>query len=336
MRIRRYVIPAKAGIQSFNFVYTGSAQDGTGSRTKSGMTNKVLNNYMNTLLKLKRFIPQLFVVLVVVYLFFLIRPAILGQLGGTFQPHKVPSSYVQLEQFLNKQQQFSRTLWVPVPQRFGFYSYQHPAVSAEDYFHVASVSGVLDMLQKPSAEKELQDAGVQYVIVPYDSEGEIFLKDRKYNENLYQSTVQHVQNISWLKPLPKMGKIALFEVPNPKDHFFLAGAGKVSYTFINPTEYKVVVEGATKGERLVFSESYDKFWEATLRLAPLAQGKNISSQLYADQLNSFILPQNGSYTMTVFYQPQQWVNIGLYISGATMIILAGYGVWILFDSKRKR
>lgn len=281
---------------------------------------------------MKKYIPQIFVLFIVAYLLFLIRPAILGQLGGTFQPHQIPQEYVQLGQFLNKQQQFSRTLWVPVPQRFGFYSYQHPAVSAEDYFRVASVSGVLNMLQMPSAEKSLQDAGIRYVIVPYDSEGEIFLKDRKYNESLYQSAVQHVQNISWLKPLPKMGKIAIFEVPHPKDHFFLVGTGKVSYAFVNPTEYKVNVGGVTKGERLVFSETYDKFWEAKV------SGNTIGSQVYEQRLNSFVLPRNGSYSMSVFYQPQQWVNIGIYISGATAVVLLGYFLWIaiLFSAAKRK
>ncbi|HEX8965871.1 MAG TPA: hypothetical protein VF820_05565, partial [Patescibacteria group bacterium] len=69
---------------------------------------------------MKRYIPQLFVVVIVGYLLFLIRPAIFGKLGGTFQPHQVPQSYVQLEEFLNKQNSFSRTLWVPTVQRFGF------------------------------------------------------------------------------------------------------------------------------------------------------------------------------------------------------------------------
>jgi hypothetical protein len=278
----------------------------------------------------KKYIPHLFVFIVIVYLLFLIRPALLGQLGGTFKKHSVPNEYVQLEKFLGNQNNFSRTLWVPVVQRFGFYSYQHPAVSAEDFFHVASVSGVIDMLNKENAEKMLEDAGVKYVVVPYDSEGEIFLKDRKYSNALYEKTVQDTAKIPWLKKNITLGKIIVFSVPFPKDHFFLLGNGKVSYRFVNPTEYVVTVKDVREGEQLVFSETYDRFWQAKF------SGKTFGSELYKGQFNSFVLPQNGSYTLTIFYQPQQWVIKGLYISGATLFVLGGYGLWLFLKSRAQK
>ena len=267
---------------------------------------------------MKKYIPQIFIVLVVFYLLFLIRPAILGQLSGTFQSHQVPQEYVRLEQFLGKQNNFSRTLWVPVTQRFGFYSNQHPAVSAEDFFHVASVSGVMDMLKNRNIEKLLRNAGVRYVIVPYDSEGEIFLKDRKYNNVLYLQTIKSLSTISWLKKLPGFGKIAVFEVLNPKDHFFLLGSGNVVYAFINPTEYRVTLDNVVKGERLVFAESYDKYWRAKVA------GSMIQSEPYDGLFNSFLLPRGGAYAITVFYTPQTWVNIGLWISSITLLVLCIY------------
>lgn len=271
---------------------------------------------------MKKYIPQLFVFLAVGYLLFLIRPAILGQLSGTFQPHQVPQEYVQLEQFLNKQQQFSRILWVPVSQRFGFYSYQHPAVSAEDFFHVASVSGVIDFLQKSSTESLLQQAAVQYVVVPYDSEKEIFIQDRKYNNALYNKTKQKINAIPWLTKVSGFGNIAVFQVPDPKDHFYLLGKGSISYTFVNPTQYRVRLHNVAKGEKFVFSESYNSYWVAKL------DGKTqVGSGVFHDKFNSFVLPKSGTYTLTIFYQPQSWVDIGLWISGITVLGVLACLVW---------
>jgi len=267
---------------------------------------------------MKKYIPQVFILLVVLYLLFLIRPALLGQLTGTFQPHTVPPEYTKLEKFLDSQKQFSRTLWVPTTQRFGFYSSTHPAISAEDLFHISSVSGVIAELKKQKTKNMLQEAGVKYVIVPYDSEGEIFLNDRKYDNAEYLSTINSVGKITYLTPIPGFGKIAVFEVPSPNDHFWLQGGGSVSSTFINPTKYTVDVENVKKGERLVFSEGYDKYWTAIL---PNTQ---ITSKLYNNLFNSFVLPQNGSYSLTIFYTPQKWVDMGLWISGLTALAIGIY------------
>lgn len=296
------------------------------------------------LTKLKRFIPELFVGLVVAYLLFLIKPAILGQLGGTFKSSSVPSDYVKLEKFLVGQKQFSRTFWVPTTQRFGYYSPTHPEISGEDFFGVASVSGVLDELTnnrlpreqsslamtdggRSSREKMLQEAGVKYVIVPYDSEGEIFLKDRKYDEKLYQQIVASVSAVPWLTRVPGFGKIAVFEVPNPKGHFYIDGCGLrvtgcrvSSIHMINPTKYEVTVNNVQKGDRLVFSEGYDRYWVARPKMQD-ARSKMQESSLYDGRFNSFVLPQSGSYTLTIYYTPQNYVNIGLWISGITALVL---------------
>src|SRR5579859_7204467 len=228
---------------------------------------------------MKKYIPHLFVLLVVGYLLFLIRPALLGQLGGTFKSHSVPNEYVQLEKFLNSQNGFSRTLWIPSVQRFGFYSYQHPAVAAEGFFPTATLSGSLEFLQSPQAEKQLQESAIRYVVVPYDSEGEIFLKDRAYSSKLYEQTVKQVEGIQWLHEISGFGKIHVFEVAHSKDHFWMySGQGTIEYAFKNPTEYSVTVRNAAKRDVLVFSESYDSRW-----VAKIDNKTAISSKLFHDK-----------------------------------------------------
>lgn len=285
---------------------------------------------------MKKYLPQLFLLLILCYLLFLIRPALLGQLGGTFKAHQLPPDYVKLEKFLDSQKDFSRTLWVPTTQRFGYFSSIHPAISAEDLFHVTSVSGVLTQLKKQETENKIQNAAVKYVIVPYDSEGEIFLKDRKYDNAAYLSTVKTLQNIHYLTEIPGFGRVHLFEVPQAKDHFFLVGTGTLTYKIVNPTKYEITLKHVTKGEKLVFSEEFDKYWLATLannkkQIASNKQSGN--SQPYSGLFNSFTLPESGDYTLIISYTPQKWVGIGLWVSGITLFGLVGFFVCQAFLRK---
>lgn len=277
---------------------------------------------------MKKVIPQIFIAVVIVTLFWIIRPTFLEQLSGTFRSHTLPQDYIKLEQFLSNKKQFSRTLWVPTTQVFGFYSPVHPEVNAYDFFHVASPSGVLDMLQKSDAEKKLQDVGIAYVIVPFDSEGVIFLKDRKYDNASYEEMVKSVANISWLTQVPGFGKVHIFEVPHPKDHFWSSNTNlHISYHMISPVEYTLGVENAKVGDRIVFAESFDPLWQATIN------GKVIPS-VVDNNLNSFILPKDGSYSLKVFYKPQEWVNIGLWISIVTLGFIAV--IFLKLASGRKK
>lgn len=259
--------------------------------------------------------------LFIIFWFITIRQALLGQLGGTFKPHFI-QEYSMLKDFLNTDYRFSRTLWIPGAHRFGFYSSTHPAVSADLFFREASLSGILKQFDNPQAEKLLQYAAVKYVIVPYDSEGEFFLKDRKYDERKHQKTIQNLENIPWLIKRGSFGRITVFEVPNPKDHFWIVSgrSNKIEYKNLSPTNYEVTVYNASKGEQLVFSEAFDKNWITR------SEGKIISSKPYKNRFNSFFLPKNGNYNIVIQYAPQIWVNAGLFISFVSLSISVLYFV----------
>jgi hypothetical protein len=290
----------------------------TVSKIYEFLKNKQLNK--NKILN----VQNIFLSIVILYLLFLIRPALLGQLNGTFKSTVMPQDYVKLEKFLSSRNNFSRTFWLPTVQRFGFYSNNHPAIPAKDFFKLTDNSKIINLLKKDKFL--LQEAGVKYVIIPFDSQGEIYLKDRKYDKKTYLKTITDVSKISWLKRVEGFDKIAVFEVPNPKDHFYIDTKKRlnnesVSYEYINPTEYRVTVKNVRKGDLLVFSESFDSRWI-------LKDRTNIKSQKYNKLFNSFVLPKDGSYSFTVYYEPQKWVNIGLIISGFTLVsilFLFGFG-----------
>jgi len=285
----------------------------------------------NLKLKITKYIPGLFIILVLGYLLFLIRPALFVKLTGTFKSTVIPNEYVRLSNYLSSQNNFSRTLWVPITQRFGFYSNNHPEISASDFFNLYDNNELVSKIK--SSKTLIQESGVSYVIVPYDSQGEIFLSDRKYDNKAYLKTISEVEKISWLKQLPGFGKIAVFETSNSKDHFWsLAKNLSFTYNYVSPVEYTLSVKNAKKGDIIVFAEGYDAKWTASTP----NNKYQISSLRYDERFNSFILPRDGNYNLRVYYTPQDYVNSGLIVSAVTFFSLVAYFIITIFGYRFKK
>ncbi len=262
-----------------------------------------------------RFAPKLFLIIVCGYFLWLILPALQGTIGGTLRQHQLPQEYLDLENFLRKDNDFSRTLWIPKAQRFGYYSEKHPAAFAQLFFQKTGTEDILAELKKPDTQRLLQEAAVKYLVVPYDTEGEIFLKDRKYSEEEYKKTVAALSQISWLSRVTSFGKIAIFQVAAPKGRFWLENGGEVAVVNTNnPTQYNVRIK--TFGEeRLVFSENFDSQW------VMLVDGKKVASQMYHDRYNSFTITNAKTGNVTVVYAMQQYVEKGMIISVLSLIVV---------------
>lgn len=260
------------------------------------------------------------IILFIVFWLFTIRQAVAEQLQGTLQVHTVPQEYRQLENFLSSQNGFSRTLWIPSIQRFGFYSINHPAVSAEDFFSTTSVSQSLKHLEQPDAEKLLQEAGVRFVIVPYDSEGELFVTNRKYDSKLYQITIASISALPWITKVNGFGRLAVFKIPQANGLFWILKQNghqlSVSYTFESPTRYIVSLSNVHQGDKLIFSDSYSQNWVTIGRSV-----KSINSKPFNGRFNSFVLNSSGTYSLQVEYSVQRLVEFGLIISTCAFLCL---------------
>ncbi|HVZ66631.1 MAG TPA: hypothetical protein VG917_00020 [Patescibacteria group bacterium] len=270
-------------------------------------------------------INSIFVALFFVYLIYLIRPAILGQLGGTYRKHTLPADYVKLEKFLSTQDDFSRTLWIPTMQRFSYYSQNHPSVAAQDLFNVFSEKQIIKAIAKPSSQDRLKILGIKYVIVPYDTEGEIFLSDRKYDEKGYLKTISDLEKIKYLHRVDGFGHIAVFRADNVYPHFWSNNNLQIKEKYIHPTKYFLEVKNAKKGDVVIFSESFDKKWIAQI------DGQKIISKDY-EGLNSFVLNKDGNYNFLITYKAQIYVVLGLWISTVTVLFL----LFFLFVKKDEK
>ena len=247
---------------------------------------------------------------------------------GTFVAHFVPEEYVALKDFLLKENNFSRTLWIPTYQRFGYSSYNHPAVSAVDYYKTTDLNKIVKKLKTQEHAKELAQAGIKYIIVPFDSEGEIFLNDRKYDDSLYQHTVNEISKVSSFKNAQSFGKIQVIKVTDPFPRFYvLNNAGKikpVEYIMDNPTQYSLSLIEVSSGDKLIFNEQYDKDWRGVI------DSENSVTSTKFLNFNSFEISKPGVNTFKIFFLPQLFVNVGLVISGVTILCC----VVVLFKKKK--
>lgn len=252
-------------------------------------------------------LQNLFALLIIAYFLFLLRPAILGQLPGTFKKQSVPTEYKQLESYLAQDKTFYRTLWIPNAQLFGYYLNNNPEVSARDFFREYGQKKLLEKVNSSASQQLLNYSGIKYVIIPLDSENEIYLTDRKPDAKKYQKIVDSLDKISWIKKDKEFGKIVVYKTQESKDHFWCNCGASVSYQFINPTKYLVEVQNFKNGDRLIFSESFDNKWIA------FNDKFSVNSIEFDGKFNSFGIP-DGNYSFVVYYSPQRYVDLGTKIS----------------------
>ncbi len=265
---------------------------------------------------------NIFLLFVFCYLLFLIRPVFLGQLGGTFRQTEIPQEYTDLNNFLNDHSEFYRTLWIPTVQKYGLHSSQHPAIYGQEFFRTSNAQEVVKKLYDPKTKIFLQNAGVKYIILPFDSESEIFVTDRKYDDGVYLSVKKEIKNIDWLQEKKQFGKIIIYEMPNYKERFWSEEKDVAFNTRTrNPTHYQIAAKNGNLSGTIIFSEQYDHNWIA------IANGEKIASQKHDTHFNSFQITK-APRTIDVYYSPQRWVEIGIIISISTLVIVLIYMIRI--------
>jgi len=252
------------------------------------------------------------VILFFIFWAFTIREAIMSQTQGTFALHGVPHEYVILKDFLNNQSEFFRILWIPNEQRFSFYSNTHPPIEASHLWNTSDNSKLINFLKEKDAKEYLQSSGVKYVIVPYDSLGEIFQKDRRYDDAAYRVLVNNVARIDWLKKQEGFGSIAVFQLDGYKSHFWATDKAVIKDRMITPDEYSLHVL-TKKPATIIFVENYNPYW--IIKVA----NKEIPSVKTKDGFNSFPLNKAGEYTVTIYFAERNIYMLGRIISALSFI-----------------
>ncbi|OGG28610.1 hypothetical protein A2971_02810 [Candidatus Gottesmanbacteria bacterium RIFCSPLOWO2_01_FULL_46_21] len=125
-------------------------------------------------------------ILIVLLWAILIRQALTHELTGTFQPKPIDPEYIKLKELILSSEK-SSSFWVPSVSRYAFFSTEHPAIAG-------------------------QIGPEGYIIVPWDSRGEIFLTERQYDDTLRQEYIASVSALPNLQRDPAFTKLAVWKI----------------------------------------------------------------------------------------------------------------------------
>lgn len=275
-----------------------------------------------------RLITALFLVLWLV----IHREALAGKLSGTFSPGSVPAAYVRLQEYLTLNRSFSRVLWVPDRQRYGYFSDTTPGLSL-DALRIASPAAFVSWMSGEESSEQLSRLAVSYVIVPTDPKGELFVTDRAYDDAKRQEFVNVLDNDADLVRLDGFGEIAVYKTGSNYGHMYYQDNPSVliSYDRIRPTKYKIILSAHTDERQLIFSETFDPQWELVF------ESHRISPDRTVDGLQMFTVPALTRETVSeLYYKPQRLVFFGLVVSICSGVIILSYLTYATIVLWKKR
>lgn len=289
---------------------------------------EISKTFKNKFNFLNNFLIQFIFSSITLLLFFLLILPSLESLTGIFAFKSFPSEYSQLNTFLTTDKSFSRVLWIPSKQRYGQASNLHPAISAYDFYHVTSIASVFSYLKQKNALEILSTAGVKYIIIPADPDGELFITDRKYDNTLYANSVTNLSQIHGLEKTAKFNKNVVFQTALHSDHIALLNStfpSAIAYIQKSPTEYTINVHNITIKDTMIFSESYDSNWVL------MDGSERVLPHLYQSRFMQFAITKSGSYSLRLIYLPQEVINFSLWISRISFILFLS--LWIFLSLK---
>lgn len=165
--------------------------------------------------------------LILIYLFFLIRPVYLNQMTGLFSIPPFEFEYQQLASYISQDNNFSRIFWIPTKKPLGFTSSIHPAVEAAGFaqkrpFAVGTKGTyeIFNFLREAPYMGEIFDvAGIGYIAYPYLDQR----RDDLHPDNIryYYTFSDQLSKRAWLSKV-EISKIPLFKTKNHQDRFFIA------------------------------------------------------------------------------------------------------------------
>ncbi len=248
------------------------------------------------------------------------REAFTGQLAGAFRIQRMPTEYRKFNEYLSRDHEYSRVLWVPERQRYGYFSLNHPDLSLTG-LNVASLSGLLATLDTINLSEQLARLGVSLVVVPTDIQGDIFVTERKYDDDLRQQAKGWLRAQAWLEEDEQFKPLEVFKMKKNYSRFFVGGKPEqaIAYRKVSASEYQIEINEQAAGRAIEFSENFDTNWQGRIDTG----GELVPSRTI-DGLQTYQLPENFRGKITFYYLPQRYVNYGWGLSVTTLVVLLIY------------
>lgn len=247
---------------------------------------------------------------------FSLRLLILAPPTGNYSPPFLTKDYVTLKELLSSDTSFSRVLWLPTNEQFGFSDSYHPAVTADGLFHESSVSGIIRQISLPDFPQTLQRKGIRYVVVPTDVSKRIFLDDYKFSPSLREGLLT-ILNTQGYTRSSAFDNLAVYDLGRNAGLFSLS-SGEIRKTAWSDGIWKVDISSRTQTSILTVLYSYDSGFQ-------LRTGEGIQkAQQSDDGFIHFSIPPGDSETIVLEYSPDYYAKYGAIGSAASLFLCSIY------------
>ena len=312
----------------------------------------------NGILKKLKFVPVIFAGVLFLWN---TKPILTGEIETFFTPKKASEDYVVLKNYLYSQKEYFRVLYILEEVEWPYYDNIHPKIDVKvtnraEWKEFVRNKGqgsqpktkekINSILSQGSSNNLLDISSVKYIVVDPD----YFSAD--WNQFSYLNKVDI-----------GLEELAIFENKNYRPHLYLTNDletiyraynnSDVFYEFISPSEYRIRIEHLKEPGYLNFSEAYYPNWKIRVGefhwynvlfengyfLADRYHFKNdaflnsfyldpeyIKNNLAKDQ---YKINPDGSLdlSLTVYFESQSYLYLGLIISGGILIGSFLYLAW---------
>lgn len=286
------------------------------------------------------------------------KPMITGGLGTLFVQRKMPNDYLIVNNFLSKQTDYFRTLWFPNNSRWSLRLNHIPIIGYSNISNAdwLSFKDPVNQNKASNITNKLFDlSSIKYIFIPLEDKAN---EDNFFAPGTRKNIINQFDKLRYLNKIYVGTKeIVVYENKDFRPHIYLTPSketiyknikySKIDYKYLNPTEYQINLTNISSPVYLNFSDSYHPEWKVRVGEFNWFRAILVKNYFLPDKyhykndamLNSFLIhPQefcltnqciknpNGSFDikLTLYFQPQSYVYLGLIISGLTMLVCLGY------------
>ncbi len=296
-----------------------------------------------------------------------------GKVGGLMTPRHVPTDYIILKEFLQKNGGDYRVGYLPAETRWGYWDehirklslinlpmFQWPEMSTyskegPDYSYLELT---MNLLEQPYSNALMDIGGIKYVIIPPEdmANGDIFT----FAFGNRDEYLRRARNLSYLREL-KIGtsNLIIFENEDLKPFIYVTQKPdspanptqpiNISYLQIKPYQYELEIpkDLQSSSKYINLTDQYNQGWKlyyGRVNWIDVILHKNLVSGVLHNETqihgNEFVLREPHSQNQfTLYFEPQAYIYIGVAISlisaGILGILLIIYSSKSLYDLKQK-
>jgi len=252
------------------------------------LVSSVFTNFKHT----KIYLKYCFVFFVAMLFLWNIKPILTGEINGIYTAKTIPSDYLTIKEFVLKDNDYYRTLWIPSSSTYSIYTVSHPKMSMasahseysywNDYiskfplYKYSEGELMVKALNLSFSDNVLDESSIKYIFVP--------LQDKTNDEDFFifygQSRQYYINQLDKLHNLKKINAgvkdVAVYENKNYRPHVYITNNletiskkipyKNVDFKFVNPTQYQINIENIKEPFYLNFSEGYDNGWKVRVGL----------------------------------------------------------------------